>query len=559
MTTTAPSGGILTNHLAARRRFGAPRLARRTKGSIMFTPALEGPLVRRVAAVLALLLASQAAWLSAQQPAQPAQPTAGSDAAAREAVLKALTVETLIGDAVSLSNQKYPEVESAIQRFVNSDLKGARDYLDLAKTKYPKLPPTDLTLAKMFVILRSGQQARVFLEEATTKSPTDPEAYLLLADLGFIEGRITEAHALFEKADGLTQKFTENEKRQKNFAIRVLAGLSAINERRQQWDQAQALLQKWVGIDPDSAIAHQRLGATLYRLGKIAEAQAEFTKARELDPNSNHPQIWLGLLYTQDKKNDEARKAFEAAYAAEPDNERTAQAFAEWLIQQNDLDKAKAVASALRKKAPASLSALLLDGIIDKMQGKNDTAEATLMQVLASEPNNSTATNMLALLLSESKDPADLDKALGYAQRNAAMVQNNTQINITYAWVLYQMGRLAEANQILSRGINNPSADGAYLIARIMEAQNQPEKAAALLQEVMAQAAAGGVFLYRRDAEAMLQRLLASGVKVPEGVLAPPSGAAAPTTGAAPTGASPTGAAPTGAAPTGVGAPAGTP
>jgi predicted Zn-dependent protease len=526
----------------------------------MSTPALQGSLVCRVAAVLTLLLASQATWLYAQQPAQPA---AGSDAAAREAVLKALTVETLIGDAVSLSNQKYPEVESAIQRFVNSDLKGARDYLDLAKTKYPKLPPTDLTLAKMFVILRSGQQARVFLEEATTKSPNDPEAYLLLADLGFIEGRITEAHALFEKADGLTQKFTENEKRKQNFAVRVLAGLSAINERRQQWDQAQALLQKWVDIDPDSAIAHQRLGATLYRLGKIAEAQAEFTKARELDPNSNHPQIWLGLLYTQDKKADEARKAFEAAYAAEPGNERTAQAFAEWLIQQNDLEKAKAVAAALRTKAPASVSALLLDGIVDKMQGKNDTAEATLMQVLASEPNNSTATNLLALLLSESKDPADLDKALGYAQRNAAMYQNNTQINITYAWVLYQMGRLAEANQILSRGINNPSADGAYLIARIMEAQNQPEKAAALLKEVMAQAAAGGVFLYRRDADAMLQRLLASGVKVPEGVIGPAGSAPPPATtappAASPTGASPTGASPTGAAPTGAGAPAGAP
>jgi tetratricopeptide (TPR) repeat protein len=520
----------------------------------MSTPALEGPLVRRVAAVLALLLASQAAGLFAQQPPQP---SAGSDAAAREAVLKALTVETLIGDAVSLSNQKYPEVESAIQRFVNSDLKGARDYLDLAKTKYPKLPPTDLTLAKMFVILRSGQQARVFLDQATSVSPNDPEAYLLLADLAFIEGRITEAHALFEKADGLTQKFTENDKRKQNFAVRVLAGLSAIHERRQQWDQAQALLQKWVGIDPDSAIAHQRLGATLYRLNKIAEAQAEFTKARELDPNSNHPQVWLGLLYTQDKKNAEARKAFEAAYAAEADNERTAQAFAEWLIQQNDLEKAKAVAAALRTKAPSSVSALLLDGIVDKMQGKNDAAEATLMQVLASEPNNSTATNLLALILSESKDPADLDKALGYAQRNAAMVQNNTQINITYAWVLYQMGRLAEANQILGRGINNPSADGAYLIARIMEAQNQPEKAAALLQEVMNQAAAGGVFLYRRDADAMLKRLIASGVKVPEGVIAP-EGTVPPTaTGAPPAGAVPAGASPTGAAP--AGAPAGTP
>ena len=130
---------------------------------------------------------------------------AGSDAA-REAILKALTVETLIGDAVSLSNQQYPEVDSAIKRFINGDLAGAREYLEVAKNKYPKLPPTDLTLAKMQVIVRNGQAARAFLEKVVMEHPGDPEAYLLLADLAFVEGRITEAHALFEKADAAHAK-----------------------------------------------------------------------------------------------------------------------------------------------------------------------------------------------------------------------------------------------------------------------------------------------------------------------------------------------------------------
>lgn len=516
---------------------------------------IRGALLRRAAATVAVAVAaSTGSLLMAQAPAPaPQQPAAGSDAAARQAILQALTVEALIGDAVSLSNQAYPEVDSAIKRFVNGDLPGARDYLNVAKTKYPKLPPTDLTLAKMFVIARMGQQARAFLEQAVTQAPTDPEAYLLLADLAFMEGRITDAHALFEKADVLTQKFTENDKRKGKFAIRVLAGLAAIHERRTQWNEAMALLQKWVEIDPDSAIAHQRLGATLYRLNKVAEAQEEFTKARTLDANSNHPQVWLGQLYTQDKKVPEARKAFEAAYAAEPDNETTARSFAEWLIQQNDLTKAQAVAAAMRKKTPTSVTAILLDGLVAKMRGDNAAAQEALVQVLSLDPNNSIATNLLALILSESKDPADLEKALSYAQRNAALYTNNTQINITLAWVLYQMGRLGEANQLLGRGIQNPSADGAYLIARIMEAQNQPEKAAALLQEVMAQTG-GGVFLYRGDAEKMLKRLIDSGVKVPEGTITP--GDAPPTAGAAP----PTTAAPpTGAAPAPAGATPGTP
>jgi tetratricopeptide (TPR) repeat protein len=478
----------------------------------------------RLSAVLVVALgASQATLLFAQATAPPAAGVdatatpapAGSDAAARDAILKALTVETLIGDAVSLSNQSYPEVDNAIKRFINGDLAGAREFLEVAKTKYPKLPPTDLTLAKMQVIVRNGQAARAFLEKAVTDNPGDPEAYLLLADLAFVEGRVTEAHALFEKANGLTATFAENEKRKLNFTERVLAGLAAIHERRLQWAEAAALLQKWIAIKPNSAVAHQRLGATLYRLGKPAEALAEFTKARETDANSNHPQVWLGQLYTQDKKPAEARKAFEAAYAAEPANEGTARAYAEWLIQQNDMANAQKVAAAMRAKAPDSVTAILLDGVVAKMRRQNKEAEEALTKVLTLDPNNSIATNLLALILSEDKSSsASLERALGYAQRNAALFPNATQTKITLAWVLYQMGRQVEANQVLSQGLQNPSADGAYLIARIMEAQGQKDKAAALLQEVINQAGAG-VFLYRTEAEALINKLKAEGVVVP--------------------------------------------
>jgi tetratricopeptide (TPR) repeat protein len=506
--------------------------------------------VRLTAVLVAALGASQATLLFAQAvpapaggaPADAASP-AGSDAAARDAILKALTVETLIGDAVSLSNQQYPEVDNAIKRFINGDLAGAREFLEVAKKKYPKLPPTDLTLAKMQVIVRNGQAARAFLEKAVTDNPGDPEAYLLLADLAFVEGRVTEAHALFEKANGLTASFAENEKRKQNFTIRVLAGLAAINERRLQWNEAAALLQKWIAVDAESAVAHQRLGATLYRLQKPAEALAEFTKAREIDPNSNHPQVWIGQLYTQDKKATEARKAFETAYAAEPANEATARAYAEWLIQQNDMTNAQKVAAAMRAKAPNSVTAILLDGVVAKMRRQNKEAEEALTKVLTLDPNNSIATNLLALILSEDKaSSASLERALGYAQRNAALFPNATQTKITLAWVLYQMGRLTEANQVLSQGLQNPSADGAYLIARIMEAQSQKDKAAALLQEVLNQAGAG-VFLYRTEAETLLNKLKADGVVVPTTGLptdpAPSGGAAVPPIGTTPSATAP--------------------
>jgi tetratricopeptide (TPR) repeat protein len=523
------------------------------------------------AALIALFCVAQATRARAQQPAAPvvadgAGPgvgaPAGSDAAAQQAILEQLTVKNLIGDAVSLSNQAYPEVENAIQRFLNGDFDGAREFLEIARQKYPKLPPSDLTLAKMQELVRNGQAARVLLEKTVTEYPNDPEAYLLLADLAFIEGRTTEAHALFEKASKLTEAFTENEKRKQNFLIRVLAGLAAVHERRLQWADANALLAQWVELDPESAVARQRLGASLYRLEKPTEALEEFKKARELDAASNHPQIWLGQLYTQDGKSAEARAAFEQAYAAEPDNEGTARAYAEWLIQQNDLEKAQAVAAAMRKKSPRSVAALLLDGLVAKMRGQNDAAEATLMEVLGIEPNNSIATNLLALVLSESTDQADLERALGYAQLNAAQYPNSTQAIITYAWVLYQLGRVNEARTILQRPLQNPSPDAYYLIAKIMVAEKRPEQAASILDQIIKQVGTG-MFMYRPQAEALLAQLLASGIEippagVPAGQTVPPTSGlegAAPATGGVPAGGVPAGGVPAVDAAPGAGTP----
>ncbi len=120
----------------------------------MVTPIVRRAIGRCLAAAALVFIGHRAALL--------AQDVAGSDAmTTQEAILKAMTVENLIGNAVSLSNQTYPDVEKAIQRFKNGDTQGAREFLDIAKQKYPKLPPVDLIIAKLHVISRNGPAARV--------------------------------------------------------------------------------------------------------------------------------------------------------------------------------------------------------------------------------------------------------------------------------------------------------------------------------------------------------------------------------------------------------------
>jgi tetratricopeptide (TPR) repeat protein len=476
-----------------------------------FGGALRFGLAALVAAATGIWCGSAAAQTPAAPAGQTPAPAPAGQAAAPSvgaAQVDPFTVENLIGDAVSLSNQKYPEVESAIQRFKNGDGIGAKEYLDQAKQKYPKLPPVELLLAKLQVFARNGDGARALLETTVTNYPNDPEAYLLLADLAFAEGRTTEAHALFEKAKGLVEKFTDNAKRQQNFQIRVLAGLGAVHERRQQWAEANALLAKWVQVDPESAAAHTRLGVTLFRLKKPAEALAEFQKARELQPTSNHPQVMLGSLYTQERNIAEARKAFEKAYTEDGKNEATARAYAEWLIQQDQLDKAQQVAAAMRKNQPDSIAALMLDGVVAKMRNQPAAAEEALTKVLSLDVTNAGATNLLALVLAESTNPTQQEKALSYARMNAERFPTNSQANVTYAWILTKLGRGNEANQYLQKAVEarNLNADSAYLVARIFMQNNQKDQAKLALEQVLTQAA-GGMFMYRKEAEALLKEL----------------------------------------------------
>jgi len=460
-------------------------------------------------------MAATAVGISGGSAAAQAPAAAGAGAPAGQAAaglgqqqIDPYTLENLIGDAVSLSNQPYPEVESAIQRFRNGDAEGAREYLQQAKQKFPKLPPVDLLLAKLFVFAQDGERARAQLELTVTNHPNDPEAYLLLADLAFAQGRTTEAHALFEKARSLVQGFTENAKRQQNFNIRVLAGLSAVHERRQQWDEASKLLSEWVKLDPDSSAAHTRMGITLFRLKKPAEAFAEFKKARELKTDSSHPYVVMGQLYTQEAKIAEARKAFEQAYKEEPKNESTARAYAEWLIQQSELDKAQQVAATMRKDSPDSLTALMLDGVIAMMRKQPQAAEEALTKVLTLDVANAGATNLLALILAESTNPAQQEKALSYAQMNAQRFPNNSQALITMAWVLSKLGRGNESDAYLQQAVKTGglNADSAYLVARILLQKNQRDNARKALEQVLAQAGAG-MFMYRKEAEALLKEL----------------------------------------------------
>jgi Tfp pilus assembly protein PilF len=421
-----------------------------------------------------------------------------------------ITTQMLIGDAVSEVGTRYSEVDEAIKRFANRDFLGARQFLESAKRKDPALPPTDLTLAKMYFFANNAAAGRASLEKTAMDNPGDPEAYLILADQAIGQGRIIEAESLYDKGLELTEKFSENPRRKRNFEIRARTGRGLVAERRRNWPEAAADLQALLKIDPDNAVGHYRLGVALFMQKKYKEGYDEFVNARKLDKNKAIPDPYAAaaLMYDQLGMQSEAQQAFDRAYGANKTDANTVTQYGQWLIKTGNIQRAEQVLGEGLKANPDSLNLLILSGVAARMNKKMKPAEDYFVKAWGLSPANVEVTNQLALLLIDQPDQPKRERAVQFAEISARLNNQSADALVTLAWVYYQTGRVGEADAALrnAQQLGNISPDSSYLFAKIFVDQKRPEPAKLLLQDALDEKNQG-IFINRQEAQALLETL----------------------------------------------------
>lgn len=419
-----------------------------------------------------------------------------------------MTTESLIGDAVSEVGNRYPDIDEAIKRFSNRDVLGARQFLEAAKQKDPSLPPTDLTLAKMYFMVGNGVGARASLEKTVNDNPADPEAYLILADQAMNERRSIEAEALYEKAMQLIEKFDQNPKRKRNAEIRARTGRALVAEQRRNWQAAANDLQELVKIDPDNAVAHYRLGQALFMLNKSKEGYDEFVRARELKKELLNPYVAAALMYDQLGDATRAQQAFDRAVSGDKSDANALAAYGQWLIKTGSIEKAETILEAARKANPESLDILILSGVAASMAKKMKPAEDYFVEALRISPTNGGVINQLALLLVDQADEDKRRRALEFANMNARLNNQSAEAQVTLAWVYYQLGRMNEANTALRNGLQlgNLNPDSSFFVAKMLVDQKQNDAAKQLLTSAL-DAKTPGIFVHQQDARALLESL----------------------------------------------------
>ena len=423
-----------------------------------------------------------------------------------------LSLQSLLDSSVKeVDASKYPDVRDAIVRFGNGDFNGAHELLIQSKQKDPQLAPAQMMLAQLFLLSNQGALARSSLEDAVKEHPEDPEAYLILGDLAYRDGRQASSELLFGRALELINGYDQNPHRKRSMQVRAFAGVSALAESREKWELAKIQLNEWIGVDPENANAHTRLGRALFHLQDYKGAYAAFQKVYEFDPQLPRPEISMALLYSAVDRMENAKKLMKLAGERAPDDLKTRLAVAQWYIEKGMLQEAKEHADEAWKQDENSLQAKILVGLVARFQNDHEAAETAFEAAHLQEPSNFAAVNQLALTLIDQPDEQKRRRATEYAQMNSLRHSNVQQAigreaTVTLAWVLFQLQRKPESVRAIQSALRagGVSPESAFLAARILHDQGRPETARQLLEPLIER---GSMFPNRDKAEQLLQQI----------------------------------------------------
>ena len=409
----------------------------------------------------------------------------------------------------SNSDRRTRELNDALTRFKQGDVDGALARLNDLTKDHPELPPAQVILAQFYASANQAARVRSSLEQAVAETPSDPEAYLILADLALREGRLTEAGLLYAQGNKLADALRDPNPRKQSLSGRAKLGLASVAEARRDWQGAQGYLDALLTSEPDNASLLQRLGRALFHLEKPDEALVKLRAAAEVDKNALPAEVLLAQLHQQAGLTEKAAALIGEAIEANPEDFNTRLTAAQWAMSAQRLDEATRHADAAVNLDPDSMEAKLLRGTVALFSGDYQTAESDLEAVHLHSPASFAAGNNLALALCEQNDELKKQRALEYAQVNGRQYPKQKEALSTLGWVLYKAGQLDNAERVLREAAAGAGASGdtAYYLARVLIDRGQSGEAKPLLAAALKTKLS---FLYKQDAQNLLEKLRGS-------------------------------------------------
>ncbi len=261
-------------------------------------------------------------------------------------------------------------------------------------------------------------------------------------------------------------------------------GLGNILRDQGKREAAAAEFHKAIELDPKFAAAHNGLANVLYDQGLREEAITEYRKAIDFFPKFAAAHNNLGNVLREQGKLEDAAAEFRKAIELDPKPANTHNGFGNVLRDQRKFDEAAAEFRKAIELDPKSVLPHYNLGLVLHNQGKREEATAEYRKAIELDPQSPNAHNGLgAVLYDQGKQEeaaaeyrAAVELNLKYAnphyglgnilcdqgKREAATVEYRkaieldskyAQAHVALGIALFQLGRFAEAQQAIQRGL----------------------------------------------------------------------------------------------------------
>jgi tetratricopeptide (TPR) repeat protein len=425
------------------------------------------------------------------------------DAENETAMRELARVYTSLGDTnraiemLTQVNSRNPSLQTLVA------LAGAYEQIrafDKAAEVYEKAleaKPDDLDLLKRRAqALLYGDQleaARVTLEQITSRSPQDVEAFLRLSQIYRQQGNFEKARVANNRAkelapnnleilyndvnlldaEGKTAEAIEQVKRmigsmqqsrytdaERTTQSVLLERLGLLERSAERYSDAVATFHRLAELNPESAGRAYAQIVETYRMAKeFDKAEAAANQAYSRFPDDRALVVVRASLLADLGKGDAAVRDMEAFLKGKEDYQNliTLAQIYEKTRRYPDMAKTLNRAEELAENDDERQNVVFLRGAMFERQKRFDEAEKEFRKVLAASPDNAAALNYLGYMLADRN--VRLEEAYELIKKAVDLDPGNAAYLDSLGWVYFRMGKLTEAELALKQALQRYSND----------------------------------------------------------------------------------------------------
>jgi len=176
-------------------------------------------------------------------------------------------------------------------------------------------------------------------------------------------------------------------------------------------------LESLARLCPTVAQYHYMLGVALVTAGDMPAASDALVRARALDADRPLTLIALGLVYTQQKRYDEAKAVLARSLELDPENTDARAALAEAEAGLDDIASAERDATRVLASASGNARANLVLGMVRMTQERYADARDALLAASAADPRSPKIDYQLSLVYARLGEPAAAQRHLDAYQQ----------------------------------------------------------------------------------------------------------------------------------------------